>query len=85
MTEVIGVVAALATTGKNMKEVKILAGQAYGNISLKRARMYQIIKEVKVGKMTADQRHSNMKKNKPREDNFTAVAAAVDEGRRQTV
>jgi hypothetical protein len=26
-----------------------------------------------------------MKKNKPREDNFTAVAAAVDEGRRQTV
>jgi DNA polymerase elongation subunit (family B) len=42
---------------KNMKEVKILAGQAYGNISLKRARMYQI----------------------------TAVAAAVDEGRRQTV
>jgi hypothetical protein len=33
MTEVIGIVTALATTGKNMKEVKILAVQDYGNIS----------------------------------------------------
>jgi hypothetical protein len=42
-----------------MKEKKILADRAYGIKSLKRPQIYQIIKEVKEGKNTADQRHSN--------------------------
>jgi hypothetical protein len=52
---------------------------------LKRAWIYQIIQEFEVGKITADERNSNMKKNKLREDNFAAVAAADEEGCRQTV
>jgi hypothetical protein len=43
-----------ATTGKSMKEVKILTDQAYGCMSLNRAWIYQPIKEVKVEKITAD-------------------------------
>jgi hypothetical protein len=83
-TEVIDI-AALAPTGKSMKEVKSFTGKAYDSMSLKRAWIYQIIKEFKVGKITADERNSNMKKNKLREDNFTAVAAADEEGCRQTI
>jgi hypothetical protein len=60
-TEVIDI-AALAPTGKSMKEVKSFTGKAYGSMSLKRAWIYQIIKEFKVGKITADERNSNMKK-----------------------
>jgi hypothetical protein len=51
---VIYIFAALATSGKSMKEVKILTDQAYGSMSLNRAWIYQIIKEVKVEKITAD-------------------------------
>jgi hypothetical protein len=54
-------------------------------MSLRRAWIYQIIKDAKVGQITANQRHSNMKKNKLREENFAAVAAAVEKGHRQTI
>jgi hypothetical protein len=50
MTEVRDFIAALARTGKGMKEIKILADRAYGIKSLKRTQIYQIIKEVKEGK-----------------------------------
>jgi histone-lysine N-methyltransferase SETMAR len=85
MTEVRDFIAALARTGKGMKEIKILADRAYGIKSLKRTQIYQIIKEVKEGKNTADQRHSNSKKTKRTCDVVAAVAAAIEEDRRQTL
>jgi hypothetical protein len=44
-----------------MKEEKIQTDQVYGNMTLRRAWIYQIIKD-EVGKIASDQRHSNMKK-----------------------
>jgi hypothetical protein len=47
MTEGRGIVAALAMVRKGMKEVKILTFEAYGNKSLKKTQVCQIIKDVK--------------------------------------
>jgi hypothetical protein len=66
---------------KGTKENKILTGQACDNKSLKNTLIYQIIKEVKGSKNTADQVHSNFKKIKRTEGDIAAVAAVVKDGR----
>jgi hypothetical protein len=53
LTESSYFVAAFARSRKSKKKMKILNYKAYGNKSMKRTQLYQIIKEVKVGK-TAD-------------------------------
>jgi hypothetical protein len=75
-------VAGLARAVKDMLEIKILTDQACSNKSLNRIHIYQIIKEIKDEKNTADQRHSNPIKNKCIGHIATAVAAAVEESRR---
>jgi hypothetical protein len=51
---------------------------------LKRKHIFKIIIEIKDTKNTADQRHSNPKKNKLIEDIAAAVVTADEDGRRQT-
>jgi hypothetical protein len=52
---------------------------------LKRAAIYKILKAVKEGKNTDDQRHLNSKKTKRTPALIASVAAAVEEDRRQTI
>jgi hypothetical protein len=82
MTEVGDFVAALARAGKGRKEIKPLVDAAYGDKALSKSQINCIIKAVKEGKSTSDQRHSNAKKTKRTED---VEAAAVEKNRRLTV
>jgi hypothetical protein len=52
MTVVKEFVSAVAMTGKGIKEIKILIGQANGNKILKIKQIYQNFEEVKEGKNT---------------------------------
>jgi hypothetical protein len=63
-TEVSDFVAALSIPRKSMNEIKVLTGQANGIKSLKKTQSLQIIKEVKAGKNTTMQWHSNHQQNK---------------------
>jgi hypothetical protein len=65
--------------------MKILNDKAYCNKSLKRTQLYQLIKEVKVGKNMHISGIPTWKKIKFAEDIVTAVAAAVDEDHLKTV
>jgi cytochrome c-type biogenesis protein CcmH/NrfF len=62
MTEVRDFVAALARAGKSRKEIKPLVGAAYGDKTLSKSQINRILKAVKEGKSTSDQRYSNAKK-----------------------
>jgi hypothetical protein len=62
MTEVRDFVATLARDGTSRKEIKPLVDAAYGDKALSKSQINRIIKAVKEGKSTSDQRHSNMKK-----------------------
>ena len=79
MTDVRDFVAALARAGKDYAEIKKLCEAAYGDKALKRTAMYTILKQVKEGETTKDQRHLNPKKTKRTEDIIAAVAAAIEE------
>jgi hypothetical protein len=74
MTQVRDFVAGLARTGKSASEIKKVVDAAYGDKALGFTSIYYIIKKVKAGKTTDDQRHLSAKK--------TAVAADVREERR---
>jgi hypothetical protein len=78
MTELRDFVAALARAGKSCKEIKPLIDRAYGDRNLSVSQINRIIKAVKDGKNTSDQRHSNAKKTKRTADIVAAVAAAVE-------
>jgi hypothetical protein len=54
-------VAALARAGKSRKEI-IFVNAAYRDKALPKSQINRIIKAVKEGKSTSDQRHSNAKK-----------------------
>jgi hypothetical protein len=56
-------VAALARAGKSYREIKKMVDAAFGDQTLKQTAIYAIIKKVKDGKTTEDQRHLNAKKN----------------------
>lgn len=85
MSTVHDFVAALARAGKGFAEIQDTTRKAYGDLALKKTAIYDIIKKVRDGKPTADQRHCNAKKTKRSPDVVAAVAAAVKEDARRTV
>jgi hypothetical protein len=85
MTEVRNVVAALARAGKGCKEIKLLVDAAYGDTAMSKSQINRIIKAVKEGKNTADQRHSSTKKTKRTGDVLASIAAAIEEDWRKMV
>ncbi len=85
MTEVCNFVAALARAGKGHKEIKSLVGTTYIDTAMSISQINCIIKTVKEGKNTADQRHSSAKKTKRNDDVLASVAAAVEKDQRITV
>ena len=58
---------------------------AYGDQALSKSAIYKIMKKVKAGEETADQRYKNPKKTKRTGDLIAAVAAAVSDDRRLTI
>ena len=54
----------LARTGKSCKEIKQTLDSVYLDKSMTRKQIYNILKHVKYGKNTDDQRHFNAKKTK---------------------
>ncbi len=85
MTKVRNFVAALARAGKGCKEIKLLVDAAYGDTAMLKSRINCIIKAVKEGKNTADQRHSSAKKTKLTGDVLASIAAAIEKDRWITV
>ncbi len=85
MTRVRDFVADLAKTGKSFKEIKEIVDSVYGDKTLKKTAIYAILKKVKAGETTADQRHLNPKKRTRVPDVIASVAAAVEEDRRVTI
>jgi hypothetical protein len=78
-------VATLARAGKSFKDIQETVAEAYGDRSLKKTQIYAIIKNVKEGKPTSDQRKSNGTR-KIRSPAFIAdVTAAIEKDRRLTV
>jgi hypothetical protein len=57
-------------------------GAAYGDTAMSKSQINRIIKAVKEGKNTADQRHSSAKKTKRTGDVLASTAAAVVKDRR---
>ncbi len=75
-------IATLAKAGKSFKDIQETVVAAYGDKSLKKTQIYAIIKNVKEGKPTTDQRKLNGKR-KIRSPAFIAnVAAAIEKDRR---
>jgi len=62
MTKVRDFVAGLARAGKTYKEIKETTEAAYGDQALKKTQIYEVMKKVKAGKNTEDQRHLSAKK-----------------------
>jgi histone-lysine N-methyltransferase SETMAR len=78
-------VAGLARAGKGFKEIEKTILAAFKDVSLKKTQIYEIIKQVKKGKLTADQRKFNGRR-KVRQPAFIAdVAATIKENRRLSV
>jgi predicted double-glycine peptidase len=78
-------VAAIVRTIKVRKKTKILTEQAHGNKSLKRAQIFQNIKEIKEGKTQLIRGIPTHQKNKHNEDIVATAADPIEENRRQTV
>ena len=78
-------VATLARAGQDFKSIEEMVKAAYGNKGLKKTQIYEIIKKVKEGKTTVDQRTLNGKR-RVRNPAFVAdIAADVEKNRRVTV
>jgi histone-lysine N-methyltransferase SETMAR len=82
MTKVFDFVSGLARAGKSANEIKILTDAAFGDKSLTKTAIYNILKKVKAGETTDDLRHLNAKKTKRTQDIIAAVAADVNADRR---
>jgi histone-lysine N-methyltransferase SETMAR len=82
MTKVRDFVAGLARSGKSAAEIKTIVDAAYGDKALGLTSIYYILKKVKEGKSTDDQRHLNAKKTKRTAAIVAAVAADVAVDRR---
>ena len=82
MTRVHYFVVALAKGGKSFGDIKKLVDDVYGDMALKSIQIYEILKQVKMGKNTVDRRGSTKQKNA---DLIASVAAAVAEDRRVSI
>ncbi len=78
-------VAGLARAGKGYKEIKKTMDAAFGDKTLQKTAIYAIIKKVKAGENTSDQRHLNGKKTVRNAALIASVAAAVEQDRRLSV
>jgi hypothetical protein len=81
MTEVRNSITALARAGKGHKDIKSLVDAAFGDKALSKSQINHIIKAVKEGKNTADQRHSSAKKTKRTGNVLASIAATVEKDR----
>ena len=77
MTGVRNFVAGLARAGKGYGEIQETVNAAFGDLALKKAAIYKIMKKVKAGGDTADQRYQNPVKTKRTAALITAVEVAV--------
>jgi hypothetical protein len=77
MKKVRDFVAGLARSGKSAAEIKTIVDAAFGDQALGLTSIYYILKKVKDGKSTDDQRHLNAKKTKRTAAIVVAVAADV--------
>ena len=82
MTRVRDFVADLARAGKGFLEIKKTVETVYGDKALKKTAIYAILKKVKAGENTDDQRHLNPKKRSQTPNIIAAVAASVEQDRR---
>ena len=82
MTRAHNFVVDLAKAGKGYKEIQEMVDIVYGVKSLKKSAIYVILKKVKAGENTDDQRHLNPKKRTRTPALIGDVAAAVEENRR---
>ena len=82
MTRVRDFVVDLARSGKRCNEIKETVDSVYGDKSITKSQIYNILKQVKEGKNTDDQRRFNAKKTKRTPSLVAAVAADVDDDRR---
>jgi hypothetical protein len=78
-------VAGLARAGKTFKEIQETTEAAYGENALKKTQIYEIIRAVKEGKVTEDQRQNNGRRKVRSPDFVAEIAAEVDEDRRITI
>jgi histone-lysine N-methyltransferase SETMAR len=84
MSKVRDFVAALARAGKTAAEIKTLVEAAFADQALGLTSIYNILKKVKAGKNTDDQRHLNAKRTKRSTTLVADVAAAVENDARVT-
>ena len=82
MTRVHDFATDLARTRKGFKEIKEMLDQVYGDKSLKKTAIYDIIRKVKDGKNPEDQHKFNAKKTKRTEANIQSVATSIESNRR---
>jgi hypothetical protein len=82
MTKIRDFVSGLARARKSANEIKILTDAAFGDKSLTKTAIYNILKKVKAGETTDDLLHLNAKKTKRTQDIIAAVAADVNVDRR---
>ncbi len=77
-------VSGLARDRKSANEIKILTDATFGDKSLLKTAIYNILKKIKAGETTDDLRHLNAKKTKRTRDIIAAVAADMNADRRVT-
>jgi hypothetical protein len=85
MTRIRDFVADLARAGKGYLEIKEMVENVYGEKALKKTAIYAIIKKVKNGETTDDQRHLNGKKTVWTPALIASVAAAIEDDRRLSI
>jgi hypothetical protein len=85
MTRVHDFVVDLAKGRKSFKEIKKLVDDVHGDQALKKTQIYEILKRVKMGKKTDDQRGVKTPKTAMTADLIASVSAAVTEDRQVTI
>ena len=75
----------LAKAGKGFKEIKELVDSVYGIKGLKKTAIYDIIKKVKAGNNTDDQRRFNAKNTKRTAEKIEEISASIESNRRISI
>jgi hypothetical protein len=85
MTRIHDFVVDLARAGKKFKEIQETVQKVYGDKSLKKTAIYEILSRVKAGKSTVDKRGFNTKRTKRTAAAVAAISAAIEADRRITL
>ncbi len=85
MTRAHNFVVDLAKAGKSFREIEDMVSIVYGDKSLKKTAIYDIMKKVKEGRNAADQRGINTPKSVRSANIIASVSAAIAADRRITV